>query len=64
MVLIGLREGELMVIAKLIQILCGFVLAMLGIIFAIHSNEHYTLGLLICFGGTVGILRGLSYGNA
>ena len=53
-----------MVIAKLIQILCGFVLAMLGIIFAIHSNEHYTLGLLICFGGTVGILRGLSHGNA
>jgi len=52
-----------MVIAKLIQILCGFMLATLGILFAIHSNEHYTLGLLISFGGTIGIVRGLSHGN-
>ena len=40
------------VIARLMMILVGFIVAMLGIITAIHS-EHHVLGLLISFGGVM-----------
>ena len=48
-----------MVIAKLIQILCGFVLAMLGIITFVHSGDHKMLGILISFAGVVSMFGGL-----
>jgi hypothetical protein len=46
------------VIARLMMILVGFIIAMLGIITAIHS-EHHVLGLLISFGGVMAMFGGL-----
>jgi hypothetical protein len=40
------------------MILVGFIVAMLGIITAIHS-EHHVLGLLISFGGVMAMFGGL-----
>ena len=45
-------------IARLMMILTGFIIAMLGIITAIHS-EHHLLGLLISFAGVVSMFGGL-----
>jgi hypothetical protein len=45
-------------IARMIMILLGFALAMLGIIFAIHSQDVY-LGLLIASGGIASMFVGL-----
>ena len=42
-------------IASLLGILGGFILTMLGVIFAIHS-VHTTVGLLIMFAGIVSML--------
>ena len=36
------------IIARLLMVLTGFVLAMLGVIVFIHG-EHYTIGILISF---------------
>ena len=47
-------------IASLLGILGGFILTMLGVIFAIHS-VHTTVGLLIMFAGIVSMLHFLSY---
>ena len=45
-------------IARLLMVLAGFVLAMLGVITFVHS-DHNTLGILISFGGVLSILEGL-----
>tara|TARA_R110000824_G_scaffold9845_1_gene43590 strand:+ start:154 stop:336 length:183 start_codon:yes stop_codon:yes gene_type:complete len=47
------------VIARLMMILVGFIIVTLGFITFIHSGEHRTLGLLLCFAGFVSMLGGL-----
>ena len=46
-------------VARLMMILVGFVLVMLGFITFIHSGEHKVLGLLISFAGTATMFGGL-----
>ena len=46
-------------IARLLMVLTGFVLAMLGIITFVHSGDHKMLGLLISFAGVVSMFGGL-----
>ena len=43
---------------KLLGILIGFIIAMLGLIIAIHS-AHWVVGLLITFGGLFTCLNSL-----
>ena len=45
-------------IARLLMILIGFAVAMLGIIYAIHSQDVY-LGILISVGGVASMIGGL-----
>ena len=45
-------------IGRIIMILLGFALAMLGIIYAIHTQDVY-LGILISVGGVASMLGGL-----
>ena len=45
-------------IARLLMILVGFVVAMLGVIYAIHTQDIY-LGLLIASGGVASMFVGL-----
>ncbi len=45
-------------IARLLMVLTGFVLAMLGVIVFIHG-EHYSIGILISFAGVVSMFGGL-----
>tara|TARA_R100001015_G_C4463125_1_gene49336 strand:+ start:57 stop:239 length:183 start_codon:yes stop_codon:yes gene_type:complete len=52
----ALMRAEL--IARLLMVLAGFVLAMLGVITFVHS-DHDILGVLISFGGVLSILEGL-----
>ena len=47
------------VIARLMMILVGFIIVMLGFITFIHSGEHRMLGLLLCFAGVVSMFGGL-----
>ena len=47
------------VIARLMMILVGFIIVMLGFITFIHSGEHRMLGLLITFGGIASMFGGL-----
>ena len=49
--------GEL--IARLLMVLTGFVLAMLGVIVFVHSGEHQMLGILISFAGVMSMFGGL-----
>tara|TARA_S200002703_G_scaffold130787_1_gene118126 strand:- start:364 stop:549 length:186 start_codon:yes stop_codon:yes gene_type:complete len=53
----ALMNGEL--IGRLLMVLTGFALMMLGVITFFHAGEHYTLGLLITFSGFVSMLGGL-----
>ena len=46
------------VVARMIMILLGFALAMLGIIYAIHTQDVY-LGILIATGGVTSMYVGL-----
>jgi ABC-type uncharacterized transport system permease subunit len=46
-------------IARLLMVLTGFVLAMLGVITFVHSGEHQILGILITFAGVVSMFGGL-----
>ena len=46
------------IIARLLMVLTGFVLAMLGVIVFIHG-EHYPIGILISFAGVVSMFGGL-----
>jgi len=45
-------------IARMIMILLGFALAMLGIIYGIHTQDLY-LGILISVGGVASMIGGL-----
>ena len=47
-----------MIWLRLIKLLAGFVLAMLGLILALHS-EHTIPGLLVSFAGVMAVLTGL-----
>ena len=46
------------VFGRLMMILTGFILVMLGFITFIHASEHRALGILICFAGTVTMFVG------
>ena len=52
-------NGEL--IGRLLMVLVGFILAMLGVITFLHAGEHHTLGVLITFSGFVSMLGGLPH---
>jgi hypothetical protein len=45
-------------IARLLAVLIGFVVAMLGIIYAVHTQDVY-LGILIMVGGIASMHMGL-----
>ena len=47
------------VFGRLMMILTGFVLVMLGFITFIHTGEHRILGILISFAGVVAMFGGL-----
>jgi hypothetical protein len=47
--------------ARLLMVLVGFALALLGVIVFIHSNDHSLLGILISFGGIVSMFGGLPH---
>ena len=47
------------VIARLMMILVGFIIVMLGFITFIHSGEHRILGLLISFAGFCAMFMGV-----
>tara|TARA_R100000655_G_scaffold336_1_gene1399 strand:- start:709 stop:873 length:165 start_codon:yes stop_codon:yes gene_type:complete len=51
-------NGEL--IGRLLMVLVGFILAMLGVIVFIHG-EHALMGILISFAGIVSMFGGLPY---
>ena len=46
-------------IARLLMVLTGFVLAMLGVITFVHSGDHNILGILISFAGVMSMFGGL-----
>tara|TARA_R100001129_G_scaffold65895_1_gene45000 strand:+ start:27 stop:182 length:156 start_codon:yes stop_codon:yes gene_type:complete len=46
------------IIGRIIMVLLGFALAMLGIIYAIHTQDVY-LGILIATGGVASMFVGL-----
>ena len=46
------------IIGRTIMVLLGFVLAMLGLIYAIHTQDVY-IGILIAVGGVVTMYAGL-----
>ena len=45
-------------VGRLLMVLIGFAVAMLGLIYAIHSQDVY-LGILISVGGVASMLGGL-----
>jgi len=45
-------------IGRLLMILVGLILTMLGVITALHS-QHFILGLIILFSGFMSMLEGL-----
>ena len=47
--------------ARILMVLVGFFLAMLGVIVFIHSGEHALMGLLISFAGIVSMFGGLPH---
>tara|TARA_R100001443_G_scaffold1469_2_gene5461 strand:- start:623 stop:784 length:162 start_codon:yes stop_codon:yes gene_type:complete len=51
-----MNKGE--VIGRLLMVLIGFAVAMLGVIYAIHTQDVY-LGILIAVGGVASMLGGL-----
>ena len=46
-------------IMRLLMVLTGFVLAMLGVIVFVHSGDHKILGILISFAGVMSMFGGL-----
>jgi|21_taG_2_1085346.scaffolds.fasta_scaffold372273_2 uncharacterized membrane protein len=54
-------ESEILMIASLLGILAGFILTVLGIIFAVHAETHNTLGILISFAGVMSMLTFLPH---
>tara|TARA_R100000655_G_scaffold6360_1_gene18357 strand:- start:717 stop:902 length:186 start_codon:yes stop_codon:yes gene_type:complete len=53
----ALMTAEL--VGRLLMVLCGFILAMLGVITFVHGGEHQNLGILICFAGVLSMFQGL-----
>ena len=55
-------EGYVMseMIARLLMVLVGFMVAMLGLIYAIHTQDVY-LGILIAVGGVASMMGGLPH---
>ena len=53
------KTNWLEVIARLMMILVGFIIVMLGFITFIHSGEHRILGLLISFAGVMAMFGGI-----
>jgi|5B_taG_2_1085324.scaffolds.fasta_scaffold226520_1 uncharacterized membrane protein YgaE (UPF0421/DUF939 family) len=49
--------GEL--IGRLLMVLCGFVLALLGVIVFIHTSDHYVIAILISLAGVLSMFAGL-----
>jgi p-aminobenzoyl-glutamate transporter AbgT len=47
------------IIARIIMILTGFILAMLGAITFLHAGDHKVLGLLISFAGVMSMFAAL-----
>ncbi len=47
------------VIARLLMLLVGFIIVMIGFITFIHSADHRVLGILIVFGGFMSMFLGL-----
>ena len=52
------KDNKMETVMRLMMILVGFIIAMLGIITAIHS-DHHMLGLMISFAGVVSMFGGL-----
>ena len=52
------KDNKMETVMRLMMILVGFIIAMLGVITAIHS-EHHMLGLMISFAGVVSMFGGL-----
>ena len=52
------KDNKMETVARLMMILVGFIIAMLGVITAIHS-DHHMLGLMISFAGVVSMFGGL-----
>ena len=46
-------------VARLLMVLVGFALALLGVIVFVHSNDHALMGILISFAGIVSMFGGL-----
>ena len=47
------------VIGRVLMLVAGFAVVMLGFITFIHSGEHRLLGILILFGGVATMFAGL-----
>jgi len=47
------------VIARLLMLLVGFIIVMIGFITFIHSADHRVLGILIVFGGFMSMFAAL-----
>ena len=54
-------EALMNLIMSLLMVLVGFVLALLGVIVFIHSNDHALLGVILSFGGICSIFGGLPH---
>jgi len=54
----ALMNGEL--IGRILMVLIGFALAMLGVIVFIHG-QHYEVGILISFAGICSIFGGIPH---
>ena len=52
------KDNKMETVMRLMMVLVGFIIAMLGVITAIHS-EHHMLGLMISFAGVVSMFGGL-----
>ena len=52
------KDNKMETVMRLMMILVGFIIAMLGVITAIHSEPHM-LGLMISFAGVVSMFGGL-----
>ena len=47
------------ILFRILMILTGFILAMLGAITFLHSGNHQVLGILISFAGFISMFGGL-----
>ena len=52
------KDNKMETVMRLMMILTGFILVMLGLITAVHS-DHHMLGLMISFGGVMSMFGGL-----